>query len=79
MAADRPWYRQVTTGYVVKWDDDYLMMACDGTQSPGRFWDENKKGAVKLPRATAFAVARWLRANHNPGSARVLRRYKVIP
>jgi hypothetical protein len=78
--ADRPWYREVTTGYVVWWDGDYLVLFCDGTRAPVREWDGDKKAATKVPRATAFAVARWLRNDFAPTKAvRVLRRYKVIP
>lgn len=77
MAADRPWYRQVTTGYVLRWGNDY--MAIDG-ETRCRTWVADKRAAIKLPRAVAVDVLRSLRRdNTTAGKARILRRYKVIP
>ena len=82
MAADRPWYRQVTTGYVLKWDDDYMVI--DG-KTTCRMWSPDKKLAVKLPRVVAFAIAKGIFdlppeiVVRPTGKIRILRRYKVIP
>ncbi len=73
--AGRP--RQVTTGYVVWWDDDY--MSIEGERRCC-LWDPDKKAAVKLPRATAFAIVRQILEEWGgpDDMVRVLRRYKVV-
>lgn len=76
MAADRPWYRQVTTGYVVQWGDDYLSFSSE-TARP--VWLIERTAAIKMRRADAFAVLRDMREHMVTGKIRVLRRYKVIP